>query len=148
MTGPARWVRFNVVGALGIAVQLGTIAGVDAIAHLPPAVSTGVGVAAAIAHNFAWHRHWTWRDRTIGSIGRTWMRFALANGVVSLLGNVLVVQVLVGRHLMPLVGANVAAIAICGLANYALGDRVVFAPPANAAGPVSAVRSVAAVVRT
>ena len=58
--------RFNVVGGLGIAVQLATLAvlveglGVE---YLP---ATFAAVGAAITHNFVWHQRWTWRDRAPG----------------------------------------------------------------------------------
>ena len=128
MTAWQRFLGFNSVGALGIGVQLTTVgvlihgAGVNAVA------ATVIGVTAAIAHNFVWHRHWTWSDRPIarGHVPRTFARFALSNGAVSFVGNLVLVSLLVGLTAVPPLVANMIAIAACGLINYGLADRVVF----------------------
>jgi putative flippase GtrA len=97
-------------------------------------------VGLAVAHNFLWHWRWTWRDRAIPIAGvpAAFARFAGANGVVSLAGNVWLMFVLVGVAGLPPVGANLVAIAACGLVNYRLGDRFVFrravSPAARMAG--------------
>ena len=127
-TTAIRWLRFNLVGAAGVAVQLGTLAMLLALGldYLPAA---GLAVETAILHNFLWHEAWTWRDRGggggAGKVGRL-ARFHLANGAVSLLGNLAVTALLVEcGGLSPLV-ANAAAIGICGLVNFLLSDRWVF----------------------
>jgi putative flippase GtrA len=51
-----------------------------------------------------------------------------ANGLVSIGGNLAAMAVLVGGAHVPVVPANVAAIALCGLANFWLADRLVFGP--------------------
>jgi putative flippase GtrA len=123
-----RFFRFNLVGAIGIAVQLLVLellrrAGVD---YLP---ATVLAVEAAILHNFAWHERYTWRDRAgvsrWQSLGRL-LRFHLANGAVSLIGNALMMRWLVGELCVPVLPANIAAIAACGVLNFLLGDRLVF----------------------
>src|ERR671913_1525419 len=57
-----RWIVFNGVGALGVVVQLATLALLTRVAGLPVAVATLLAVEAAVLHNFAWHQRWTWRD--------------------------------------------------------------------------------------
>jgi putative flippase GtrA len=123
-----RFLRFNGVGALGIGVQLSTVAALTALVHLNVAAATGIGVAAAVVHNFIWHREWTWADRRSanGNVFATFCSFALSNGAVSLVGNVAIVSVLVWWAGLGGVIANVVAIAACGVANFWLGDRVVF----------------------
>jgi putative flippase GtrA len=86
-----------------------------------------LAVGAAVVHNFLWHRRWTWGDRaeSQGAIVQ-FLRFAAANGVVSLAGNLVVMMALVpGTHMTPIV-ANAVAIGTCGLLNFWLGDCVVF----------------------
>ena len=78
----------------------------------------------ALLHNYAWHRRWTWADRNARS-GRL-LRFHLANGVVSLLSNLLWMRVLTGGLGVPAVPANLAAITVTSLLNFALGERWVF----------------------
>ena len=126
MTAWRRFARFNTVGAAGIGVQLVAIWALTAAGvHYLPA--TALSVAAAVVHNFVWHRRWTWSDRRRDS---PWVaqltRFWIANGVVSLAGNLVVMAVLVGGLGVPAVFANAAAIVSCGLVNYWLGDRFVF----------------------
>jgi putative flippase GtrA len=123
-----RFARFNVVGAIGIAVQLGTLellrrAGVDYL------LATLLAVEAAVLHNFIWHERYTWRDRA-GALPSDWLarlvRFHLTNGAVSLLGNALAMRWLVGELHFPMIPANLIAIAACCLLNFFLSDRVVF----------------------
>jgi dolichol-phosphate mannosyltransferase len=123
-----RFWRFNLVGAAGIAVQLASLAALTAAGlHYLPA--TIIAVAAALAHNFEGHRHWTWADRP-GAAGRWpigFLRFAGANGMVSWIGNPLLTALLIEWLALPVVAANAAAIAALSLINFRLGDRCVFA---------------------
>jgi putative flippase GtrA len=54
-------------------------------------------------------------------------RFAASNGLVSLAGNLLLMQLLVGTAGLPILAANLLAIGACGLLNFWLADRLVFA---------------------
>src|SRR5204863_306937 len=61
MTPARRFARFNLVGALGIFVQVAALAllirlGVHYLA------ATAMAVSLAVVHNFWWHRRWTWSD--------------------------------------------------------------------------------------
>jgi dolichol-phosphate mannosyltransferase len=123
-----RFVRFNAVGGLGIVVQLTVIWFLTGVTQTPVALATALGVAAAVVNNFVWHRQWTWRDRLddSGSTSAAFARFALANGMVSLIGNVAVMSALEQTTSLHPVPANLIAIGICGVANYFVGDRLVF----------------------
>ena len=123
-----RFVRFNLVGALGIGVQLGVLRFLLTSVRTPIVVATLAAVFAAIVHNFVWHLHWTWRDRSIRRTGglAAFARFVVANGAVSLAGNVAIMAILAaGMGLPPLV-ANVIAIGVCGVVNFWMGDAFVF----------------------
>ena len=123
----ARAVRFNVVGAGGVAVQLGALWLLADVARISYLIATPIAVGLAVAHNFLWHRRWTWEDRA-GATGlaAAFVRFAAANGAVSLAGNLGVMATLVsGAHVTPVV-ANGVAIGVCGLLNFWLGDTLVF----------------------
>jgi putative flippase GtrA len=128
MTAARRFFRFNAVSAGGFAVQLLTVAMLSRHAGLAAPLATAAGVAAALIHNFAWHRAWTWADRpmTRARTARAFARFVAATGLVSLTGNVTVVALLVSAAGVDVLAANVAAVALCGLVNYRIGDRVVF----------------------
>jgi putative flippase GtrA len=125
-----RWLVFNGVGVIGAVVQLATIAVLVNGAGLHYAPATIIAVEAAVLHNFAWHRRWTWRDRPGAGAGpsarRALVRFHVSNGLVSIVGNLLVMAVLAGALGMAPVAANAVAILACSLLNFALGDRWVF----------------------
>jgi putative flippase GtrA len=123
----ARWGRFNLVGAVGMAVQLGTLALLD---HVWPGHylwATAAALEATLLHNFVWHLNYTWRDRRrhAGVLGQC-LRFHLANGAVSLVGNLALMRLLVEGARMPVLPANALAILACSLVNFALGDQWVF----------------------
>src|ERR1041385_7240671 len=124
MNRSRRFLVFSFVGVCGIGVQLLalsllTLAGM----HYIPA--TAAAVTLALLHNFVWHRLWTWRDRRSGGMA-TFVRFVVANGVVSVAGNLCVMIVLVGGADVNPVAANIVAVAVCGLLNFWLGDAHVF----------------------
>jgi putative flippase GtrA len=125
VTPAARFVAFNAVGAMGAGVQLASVALLSGFAHVHYAVTTPVAVAVAVAHNFVWHRRWTWRDRRT-AFWPAFGRFALSNGIVSLIGNLAVMTTLVSGTHVPAVPASLGAIAVCGLLNFVLGDVMVF----------------------
>jgi putative flippase GtrA len=122
-----RFLRFNTVGAAGICIQLAALWLLADVAHVHYLIATPAAVGLAIVHNFVWHWRWTWRERAhTGGAVSALVRFALANGAVSLASNLAVMTVLVsGARLEPVV-ANGAAIGVCGLLNFWLGDAIVF----------------------
>ncbi len=118
-----RWLKFSAVGLIGVGVQLAVLAlltkfGVNYL------VATAIAVEIALLNNYAWHRRWTWADRE-ARCGRL-LRFHLANGVVSLVSNLVWMRVLTGGLGVPAVPANLAAITVTSLLNFALGERWVF----------------------
>ena len=130
-----RFVRFNTVGALGIGVQLAALWLLADVAHVHYLFATPAAVGLAVVHNFLWHWWWTWHDRAEGG-GRAaaFVRFAVANGALSLAGNIGVMATLVsGAHVEPVV-ANGVAIGVCGLLNFWLGNEVVFRRAGHALG--------------
>jgi len=125
MLHSTRFVMFNVVGALGIVVQLACVALLTNVVRVHYIAATTIAVSVAVVHNFLWHRWWTWRDRC-ATAGTALLRFVLANGIVSLVGNLGVPATLVsGAHVAPR-PANVIAIAVCGVLNFWLGETFVF----------------------
>jgi putative flippase GtrA len=124
-----RWLAFNGVGLMGVAVQLGVVALLVHGVHLHYLVATAIAVEMAVLHNFVWHQHWTWRDRpspsTAAAAARL-VRFHLLNGTVSLAGNLGVMAVLSGALGMDPVGANVVAIVMCSMLNFVASEALVF----------------------
>jgi putative flippase GtrA len=126
-----RWVKFNAVGAMGIVVQLGALAVLAGPLRVHYLLATGLAVETAVLHNYVWHERWTWADRTRGGrqlgkvLGRL-IRFHLSNGLVSILGNLLLMRLLVGQFRLHYLVANVVSIAACSLANFLLSHLFVF----------------------
>ena len=123
-----RWLKFNLVGAIGFAVQLGALALFDSGFRMNYLVATALAVEVAVLHNFVCHELYTWRDRTRlahgGALGRL-LRFNLTTGALSVVGNLVVMRVLVGRLGMNYLAANVLTILACSLANFAASHWLV-----------------------
>ncbi len=119
------WLRFNAVGVGGAALQVALLWSLQhsGVHYL---LATAVAVEAALLHNFFWHVRWTWRDRQ-----PSLLRFHLANGVVSIVSNLLWMRLFTGWLGMPVAPANALAIILTSLVNFALGERWVFARPAR-----------------
>ena len=123
------WLRFNVVGLAGVAVQLAVLAFLTRCWALDYLTATFLAVEAAVLHNFFWHEKWTWADRPAqrlsGRLARL-ARFHLSNGLTSIAGNLALMSLLVGRLHLPVMPANVAAIVACSGANFLLSHLWVF----------------------
>jgi putative flippase GtrA len=121
-----RWIKFNLVGALGMAVQLGALALLHHCAPTHYLLASAAAVELAVLLNFVGHIHYTWRDRRVRSPLRPLLRFHLSNGLVSLISNVLLMRVLVGQAHVPVLAANGLAILCCSLVNFSLSDTWAF----------------------
>ena len=134
----ARWWRFNLVGAMGTAVQLATFALFNHWSAGHYLLASSGAIELTLMHNFTWHLHFTWRDRRESSatLSRL-LRFHLSNGLVSLTGNLIVMRLLVHSAHLPLLLANGAAIACCSVVNFGLSDRWTFHDCSSYAAPPS-----------
>lgn len=129
-----RWLKFNGVGAIGIAVQLGVLALLTSAFRLNYLLATALAVESAVLHNFFWHERFTWSDRRANSsLQRLW-KFNATTGICSLAGNLIFTKLLFEAGL-PYLPGNAAAIAICSIANFILNDRLVFVMPAKQSRP-------------
>ena len=124
------FIRFNVVGVLGFALQTCVL---FALTHSPHAIgylaATAAAVELAVLNNCVWHQRWTWKDRppaTRGETLRRLLKFNITNGAVSITGNLVFMGLLVGRLGLPIVGANVLSVAACSICNFFLADRIAF----------------------
>jgi putative flippase GtrA len=125
-----RSLKFYLVGAIGIGVQLIFLFVFKSELHMNYLLATALAVECAVLHNFLWHEHYTWADRCAsyaGVLGRL-LRFNGTTGVISIGGNLLLMRLFVGTlHLQDMLG-NVVTIVACSLANFWASDRVVFQP--------------------
>jgi putative flippase GtrA len=124
-----RWLKFNLVGAVGIGVQLGVLVLLTKAWYFGYLFATALAVEAAVLHNFVWHEKFTWVDKGFRRLSETLRRFwwfHAANGVVSIGGNLLLMRWLVGQlHVRPVL-ANLLSIAACSVANFLVCDNWVF----------------------
>ena len=121
-----RWLKFNVVGAIGIGVQLAVLAALRSGLRMGYLTATVLAVEAAVVHNYLWHERFTWADRETGSSLARFAKFNLTTGLFSIAGNVVLMRVFVGSIGMNYLVANVVAIATCSIVNFVVSDRVVF----------------------
>lgn len=129
-----RWLKFNAVGAVGIAVQLGVLLALTAGFHLSYLLATALAVEAAVIHNFVWHERYTWADR-VQSSWRTslprLLRFNLTTGGISIAGNLALMKVMVDMGHVNYLIANGTAIALCSVANFLVSEEWVFGKDAR-----------------
>ncbi len=124
-----RWIKFNAVGGIGIAVQLAALAVFRSWLKVEYLWATALAVEVAVIHNFFWHERFTWADRPaarpINSLVRL-TKFNATNGAASIAGNLLLMRLLVGALHFNYIASNLSAIVMCSLLNFVLGDRFVF----------------------
>jgi putative flippase GtrA len=127
-----RWGKFNLVGAVGMAVQLGALALITRLAPGHYMLATAAALEITLLNNFVWHVHYTWRDRfptrnaARRMLASQLIRFHLSNGLVSAVGNLALMPLLVEGARIPVVPANAIAILCCSIVNFLLGDRWAF----------------------
>ena len=117
----ARWMKFNVVGGIGIGVQLAVLLYLKSGFHLSYLLATALAVEAAVVHNFLWHERFTWADR----VHVTWrhsllrlLRFNFTTGAVSILGNMALMKLLVDAAHLNYLMANAITIPACSAVNF------------------------------
>ena len=124
-----RWLKFNLVGALGIVVQMGAFALLFSALHLHYMVATGLAVETAVLHNFVWHELYTWKHLPRGAardVALRLLRFHAGNGAISILGNLALMRLFVGSLHIHHYVASALAIALCSLLNFAASEWFVF----------------------
>lgn len=126
--GLAAWLKFNAVGIIGVGVQLAALAVFRSGLAWPIRVATIAAVECAVLHNFVWHERWTWAHRALDwrrFPGRL-LRFNVSNGLISIVGNLLVMELLAVRLQLNYMVSNLLAIGACSLLNFFVSDRLVF----------------------
>jgi putative flippase GtrA len=121
-----RWLKFNVVGAAGVVVQLAVLAILTSGLGLHYLVATALAVETAVLLNFYWHERFTWADRRTRARFQRLIAFNSTNGAISIVGNLLLMRLLAGAFGVNYLFANMLSIAACSLANFLVSDRLVF----------------------
>ena len=121
-----RWMRFNAVGAIGIAVQIAVLALLRTSLGINYLLATAIAVEAAVLHNFFWHERFTWADRSGRRSFARLIKFNLTTGAFSIAGNVIAMRFLVGIAGTEYLVANAISIAACSILNFLVADRIIF----------------------
>ena len=132
--------RFAIVGCLGFVLQLLTLWALTSLGSWPWLPATAAAVEIAVLHNFVWHERWTWAHRRFEGFGEftgfrgfeglsrfaRLLRFNVATGLISILGNLALMAILVGVLRLPAVIANAIAVGVLSVVNFIVADRWVF----------------------
>ncbi|MGC2184333.1 MAG: GtrA family protein [Terriglobales bacterium] len=121
-----RWLKFNLVGGIGIAVQLLALVVLKNGLHFNYLIATALAVETAVIHNFLWHERFTWAERTGASLDR-FLKFNLTTGLFSIGGNLALMKLLVDFGHMNYLLANGITITACSVVNFLVSDGFVFA---------------------
>jgi putative flippase GtrA len=121
-----RWIKFNLVGGMGIVVQVLTLVVLKTGLHLHYLMATGLAVETAVVHNFLWHERFTWADRAGAGLAR-FFKFNLTTGLFSIAGNLVLMKLLVGLGHMNYLLANGITITACSFVSFLVSDGFVFA---------------------
>lgn len=124
----ARFVRFNIVGSIGITIQLVVLMLLFKKLGVHYLLATVVAIEVSVLHNFLWHLRWTWVDRVDGdgAVRRMFLWFHVTSAMVSIAANLILMPVLVVGIGLPVLVANCMTIALCGSLNFLLSDRLTF----------------------
>jgi putative flippase GtrA len=128
-----RWGKYNLVGAMGMMVQLGALTFFNRWMAGHYLYASAAAIELTLLHNFVWHLHYTWRGRSEGaSRMHQLVRFHLSNGLVSMVGNLILMRLLVHGVHLPVLASNGIAILCCSIANFYLGNSWAFAEKSKA----------------
>lgn len=126
---PRRFLRFSLVGMIGAALQLALLAALTKLFVPDYLLATVIAVELTIIHNFAWHQRFTWRERSSAGAAQILRRFVelnLSTGMISILGNLVLMKLLVEAARLDVLLANLVSVGACSLVNFAVGDRLIF----------------------
>ena len=89
-----RMLRFCVVGASGLAVNMGILILLTEKFHFPYVLSSLVAIEISILTNFALNNMWTWSDRHGESVFRRIVKYHTVAGMTAFAGNWLLLVLL------------------------------------------------------
>lgn len=134
-----RWCRFNLVGAIGMVLQLAILAVLSRWTRGHYLIATAAAIEFTLVHNFVWHLNYTWRDRRSSfALLPQFIRFNASNGLISMFGNLALMRVLVQGFRAPVIVANSIAVLVCSFLNFCIGHNWAFATKLYAASTPSA----------
>jgi putative flippase GtrA len=128
-----RWIRFNLVGVMGFALQTFVLWLLVRGTGLSAGVAITIAVLAAVSHNFVWHERFTWPNLPREKRFDRWLAFHVSTGLVSVLTNLGITLIVMTATELSVVPANIIAVVLASVANFWINDRLIFraAPAVN-----------------
>jgi putative flippase GtrA len=118
-----RLLKFSVVGATGVFVNMGTLYLLTELAGIPYFVGSVVAIELSIATNFWMNLIWTWRDRSeVGTLWTKLWRYHVGAGATAFLGNYLILIGLTELFGVNYLISNLVGIGVGTLSNYVIND--------------------------
>lgn len=123
----ARFVKFGIVGATGVVVNMGGLYVFKEFVGIPYFIASLVAIELSILSNFTINLLWTWRDRSgEGSVWTKLLRYHIGAGATAFLGNYLILIALTELFGMHYMLSNLIGIGVGTLANYVINDLWTF----------------------
>jgi dolichol-phosphate mannosyltransferase len=122
-----RLLKFGVVGATGIAVNMGSLYLLTDFGKIPYFVASLIAIELSILSNFSINLGWTWKDRSgAGTVWSKLVRYHIGVGITALLGNYLILIAMTEWFGVYYLVSNLVGIAVGTLANYIVNDLWTF----------------------
>lgn len=117
--------KFAVVGASGVAVNLGMVALLEHVLTTPHVIASAVGIEVSLTNNFVWNDVWTFRDQRSGSWVARYLKYHLSTFAGNLV-QYLVSQAVYYMVLMMPVVAQAVGTVVGYVINYLLSRSYVW----------------------
>jgi dolichol-phosphate mannosyltransferase len=122
-----RLIKFGVVGASGVVVNVGSLYVITEFARIPYFVASLIAIELSIISNFTINLLWTWRDRSNeGTLWKKIVRYHIGAGATAVLGNYLILIALTEFFGMHYMISNLIGIAVGTFSNYLINDLWTF----------------------
>lgn len=122
-----RLLKFGVVGASGVIVNMGSLYVLTEFVALRYFIASIIAIELSILSNFSINHLWTWRDRhDAGTVWTKMMRYHIGVGVTAFLGNYIILIALTELAGMHYLLSNMIGIGIGTLANYVVNGLWTF----------------------
>ena len=122
-----RLIKFGIVGASGVVVNVGGLYLFTEYARIPYFVASVIAIELSILSNFTINLLWTWRDRSKeGTLWTKIVRYHIGAGATAFLGNYLILIALTEFFGMHYMISNLIGIAVGTFSNYLINDLWTF----------------------
>jgi putative flippase GtrA len=122
-----RFIKFGIVGASGIVVNMGVLYLLTEFAGVPYFIASIVAIELSIISNFTINHLWTWRDRSDeGTVVGKLIRYHIGAGATAFLGNYVILIALTELAGLHYLISNLIGIGVGTLFNYIINDLWTF----------------------